>query len=81
MKSQTQTQIEAPNKKQWSLQDFEIGKPLGKGKFGRVYLAREAKVNWRVPMFVCFLLLISFPKQNSESESESLTFWVGRANT
>ena len=45
MKSQTQTQIEAPNKKQWSLQDFEIGKPLGKGKFGRVYLAREAKVN------------------------------------
>lgn len=31
-------------KKQWSLNDFEIGKPLGKGKFGRVYLAREVKV-------------------------------------
>lgn len=30
--------------KQWSLADFEIGGPLGKGKFGRVYLAREAKV-------------------------------------
>lgn len=30
--------------KQWSLDDFEIGKPLGKGKFGRVYLAREVKV-------------------------------------
>lgn len=27
--------------KQWSLNDFEIGKPLGKGKFGSVYLARE----------------------------------------
>lgn len=27
--------------KQWSLSDFDVGKPLGKGKFGRVYLARE----------------------------------------
>ena len=27
--------------KQWSLSDFEIGKPLGRGKFGCVYLARE----------------------------------------
>lgn len=30
--------------REWSLKDFEIGKPLGKGKFGRVYLAREVKV-------------------------------------
>ncbi|EAY07193.1 AGC family protein kinase [Trichomonas vaginalis G3] len=29
--------------KKWSLDDFEIGRPLGTGKFGRVYLAREAK--------------------------------------
>lgn len=27
--------------KQFSLKDFEIGKKLGRGKFGRVYLARE----------------------------------------
>ena len=27
--------------KLWSLNDFEIGKRLGRGKFGRVYLARE----------------------------------------
>ncbi|KAF1323378.1 Aur protein kinase, variant 5, partial [Globisporangium splendens] len=27
--------------KAWSLQDFEIGKELGQGKFGHVYLARE----------------------------------------
>lgn len=26
--------------RQWSLAQFEIGRPLGKGKFGRVYLAR-----------------------------------------
>jgi hypothetical protein len=43
MNSKTQAQ-EANPKKQWSMQDFEIGKPLGKGKFGRVYLARETKV-------------------------------------
>lgn len=30
--------------RQWSLADFEIGKRLGKGKFGSVYLAREVKV-------------------------------------
>lgn len=27
------------------LSDFEIGKPLGKGKFGRVYLARLKQEN------------------------------------
>jgi aurora kinase, other len=27
----------------WSLKDFEIGRPLGRGKFGDVYLAREKK--------------------------------------
>lgn len=25
----------------WSYDDFEIGAPLGRGKFGRVYLARD----------------------------------------
>jgi aurora kinase len=27
--------------RKWTLRDFEIGKPLGRGKFGDVYLARE----------------------------------------
>ena len=27
----------------WSIDDFEIGKPMGRGKFGHVYLAREKK--------------------------------------
>ncbi|KAG8917174.1 spindle assembly checkpoint kinase, partial [Tulasnella sp. 408] len=26
--------------REWSLTDFEIGRPLGKGKFGRVYMVR-----------------------------------------
>ncbi|SMR52709.1 unnamed protein product [Zymoseptoria tritici ST99CH_3D1] len=39
--------------KNWNLTMFEIGKPLGKGKFGRVYLARE-----RATGFVCALKVL-----------------------
>lgn len=39
--------------KQFHLGMFEIGKPLGKGKFGRVYLARE-----RANGFVCALKVL-----------------------
>lgn len=31
--------------KRWNLSDFDIGKPLGRGKFGHVYLAREKRVS------------------------------------
>ena len=44
-------QVPAPKK--FHLGMFEIGKPLGKGKFGRVYLARE-----RVSGFVCALKVL-----------------------
>ncbi|KAF2637537.1 kinase-like protein [Massarina eburnea CBS 473.64] len=39
--------------KAWHLGMFEIGKPLGKGKFGRVYLAKERSTG-----FVCALKVI-----------------------
>jgi serine/threonine protein kinase len=38
--------------KAWSLKDFEIGRPLGRGKFGDVYLARERKSNFIVAIKV-----------------------------
>lgn len=38
--------------KQWSLNDFEIGKPLGRGKFGAVYLAREKQSKYIVAIKV-----------------------------
>lgn len=38
--------------KQWSLNDFEIGKPLGRGKFGSVYLAREKRTKYIVAIKV-----------------------------
>lgn len=40
--------------KQWSLANFDIGKPLGKGKFGNVYLAREKKSHFVVALKVLF---------------------------
>ncbi|KAG5125006.1 hypothetical protein JHK82_031743 [Glycine max] len=32
--------------RRWMLKDFNIGKPLGRGKFGHVYLSMHPKVNF-----------------------------------
>lgn len=45
--------IEQPQPKNFHLGMFEIGKPLGKGKFGRVYLAKERSTG-----FVCALKVL-----------------------
>lgn len=41
-------------KRVWSLDDFDIGKPLGKGKFGQVYLAREKQSKFHVALKVLY---------------------------
>ncbi|XP_050517186.1 aurora kinase A-B-like [Diabrotica virgifera virgifera] len=41
-------------KQKWTLGDFDIGKPLGKGKFGNVYLAREKRSKFLVALKVLF---------------------------
>jgi serine/threonine protein kinase len=38
--------------REFSLSDFDIGRPLGKGKFGNVYLAREKKSKFIVALKV-----------------------------
>jgi len=38
----------------WNLTDFDIGKPLGRGKFGNVYLAREKRSKYIVALKVMF---------------------------
>ena len=48
-----QGKAEKPGRK-WSLADFDIGKPLGNGKFGKVYLAREKKTHFIVALKVLF---------------------------
>jgi serine/threonine protein kinase len=40
--------------KEWSLASFEIGKRLGRGKFGNVYLAREKASKTVVALKVLF---------------------------
>lgn len=42
------------SKEKWSLSRFDIGKPLGKGKFGSVYLARERREKYVVAIKVLF---------------------------
>lgn len=39
---------------EWNLSRFEVGRPLGKGRFGRVYLVREKSSH-----FICVLKTIS----------------------
>lgn len=46
-----QSQQKKPER--WKLSDFDIGKPLGKGKFGHVYLAREKSTK-----FICALKVL-----------------------
>ncbi|XP_019353949.1 aurora kinase B isoform X2 [Alligator mississippiensis] len=43
-----------PPLKTLSIEDFEIGRPLGKGKFGNVYLAREKGSHFLVALKVLF---------------------------
>ncbi|XP_060520213.1 uncharacterized protein LOC132698260 [Cylas formicarius] len=40
--------------RKWTLTDFDIGKPLGKGKFGNVYLAREKRSKCVIAIKVLF---------------------------
>lgn len=39
----TSVQTSSHGEKKWKLSDFDIGKLLGRGKFGNVYMAREKK--------------------------------------
>ncbi|KAK3145972.1 hypothetical protein QOZ80_3BG0259930 [Eleusine coracana subsp. coracana] len=41
-------------REEWSMSDFEIGKYIGEGKFGKVYLAREKKSGYVVALKVMF---------------------------
>jgi serine/threonine protein kinase len=42
------------DRRPWTLNDFEIGRPLGRGKFGNVYLAREKRTRYIVALKVLF---------------------------
>jgi len=50
----------------WKLSDFEIGRPLGKGKFGNVYLARDKK--FRIPVALKIMFKSQLIKGNVEHQ-------------
>ncbi|NXO00735.1 AURKA kinase, partial [Rhinopomastus cyanomelas] len=50
----TKKKSQETKKRQWSLEDFEIGRPLGKGKFGNVYLAREKQSKFILALKVLY---------------------------
>lgn len=51
-KEQKATQPAKEAQQRWSIADFTIGKPLGTGKFGKVYQARENKSGYNVALKV-----------------------------
>ncbi|XP_043499573.1 aurora kinase C-like [Polistes fuscatus] len=61
-------------KKKWVLTDFDIGRPLGKGKFGNVYLAREKKSKFIIAMKVLFKAQI----QKQGVEDQAMLYQVQR---
>ncbi|XP_035208401.1 aurora kinase C-like isoform X1 [Stegodyphus dumicola] len=44
----------AQSKRRWNLDDFDIGLPLGRGKFGHVYMAREKQSEFIVALKIIF---------------------------
>lgn len=53
-KQDTQDMTNKQPRKNWSLDHFDIGRPLGKGKFGNVYLAREKNSKFIIALKVLF---------------------------
>lgn len=48
------TSSSSSERKVWRLTNFDIGRPLGRGKFGNVYLAREKETKFMIALKVLF---------------------------
>lgn len=65
--SQVSANLKVFNPDEWSLSQFEVGRPLGKGRFGRVYLVREKEHK-----FICVLKTISMNLVRNSKQVELL---------
>jgi aurora kinase A len=52
--SSSSNELQQQSKRSWSLINFDIGRPLGRGKFGNVYLAREKETKFVIALKVLF---------------------------
>ena len=73
-----QTGNSASRERRWQLADFDIGRPLGQGKFGSVYLARERQSKYIVALKVlslcpCMQLLRAASGMHSSGQSQGTT--------
>lgn len=64
--NKTEQKTSQQKQRTWTLADFDIGRPLGKGRFGNVYLAREKKSKYIVALKVLFKNVI----QNMNNEHQ-----------
>jgi len=53
VKPDMKTDGQNKSKTKWTLENFEIGRPLGRGKFGNVYLSREKQSKFMVLSKYC----------------------------
>ncbi|CAF4437210.1 unnamed protein product [Rotaria sp. Silwood2] len=56
--------------RQWTINDFEIGSPLGRGRFGHVYCVREKKSKYIVALKAIIKDQISTPRLAKQLISE-----------
>ncbi|CAF1477782.1 unnamed protein product [Rotaria sordida] len=58
------------DRRQWTINDFEIGAPLGRGRFGHVYCVREKKSKYIVALKAIIKDQISTPRLAKQLISE-----------
>jgi len=63
--------LNGTHRKEWTLNDFEIGKPLGEGKFGHVYLARTKKTKFITALKVIHSKQIEAEQMESQINRET----------
>ena len=52
----------------WTTKDFDFGRPLGKGKFGSVYLAREKRSHHKAIVAIKILFKSQLQKAGVEHQ-------------
>ena len=60
--------------KEWKFDDFKIGKSIGKGRFGSVYVAKEKKSSYVVGMSTHILRIVAYVLV-THSPTQYLTFF------
>ncbi|CAF0824830.1 unnamed protein product [Didymodactylos carnosus] len=69
-KSNHETKPKNETSTSWSINDFEIGQPLGKGRFGYVYCGREKRTRFLVALKILFKTQLKNSKMEQQVKRE-----------